>query len=237
MAKSDFPHLLFSSISEFQPKWSPFGFTHTLSPSGTHWGASQQRTASISEGSTNPQAINPELLQPHEQHSAGVPASPLRSVSRDLFDSESEYDGPATAAGRREQSEGDMGLETGDCVLEASSAGEGANLVKRRRNPAWLSRSDLKRARSKIHQQEVAYHLSDLEALTKAQAERLSKLTALVERLQRENTTLKKCQWSAAFGNFRDSARGARSSMEGVQELVPSDRKGEARAGLKQATQ
>jgi hypothetical protein len=48
----------------------------------------------------------------------GVPASPLRSVSRDLFDSESEYDGPATAAGRREQSEGDMGLETGDCVLE-----------------------------------------------------------------------------------------------------------------------
>lgn len=134
MAKSDCPHLLFSSIGEFQPKWSPFGFTHTLSLAGNALGAlgksacvlsrsalkrdhsemihatnynsysqssmspvvpdvlggirngcfripdgyglsntQQQRTASISEGSTNPQAINPELLQPYEQHSAVCP--------------------------------------------------------------------------------------------------------------------------------------------------------------------
>jgi hypothetical protein len=75
----------------------------------------------------------------------GVPASPLRSVSCHLFDSESEYDGPATVAARRKQAEGDIGLETGKRVLKASSAGEGVNPVKRCRNLAWLSRSDLKR--------------------------------------------------------------------------------------------
>jgi hypothetical protein len=73
--------------------------------------------------------------------------------------------------------------------------------------------------------------------MTKAQAERLSKLTALVERLQRENASLKKCRWSAAFGHFRNSARGAPFNLEGVQEQVPSDGQGEAGAGLKQATQ
>jgi hypothetical protein len=48
----------------------------------------------------------------------------------------------------------------------------------------------------------VAHHMSHLEALTEAQAERLGTLTELVDRLQRENTSLKQARWSSAFGEF-----------------------------------
>jgi hypothetical protein len=58
---------------------------------------------------------------------------------------------------------------------------------------------------------QVVNHISHLEALTEAQAERLGALTELVERLQRENTSLKQARWSSSFGEFNGYDRPAGS--------------------------
>jgi hypothetical protein len=57
----------------------------------------------------------------------------------------------------------------------------------------------------------VVNHMSHLETLTEAQAERIGTLTELVERLQRENTSLKQARWSSSFAEFNGYDRSAGS--------------------------
>ncbi|KAK4687199.1 hypothetical protein P7C73_g2908, partial [Tremellales sp. Uapishka_1] len=65
------------------------------------------------------------------------------------------------------------------------------------------------RARTKIHHIEVAKQMSQLKALTEAQAQRLDKLTHLVDKLQKENTALKADRWAHALGDAQAKAFAA----------------------------
>jgi hypothetical protein len=50
--------------------------------------------------------------------------------------------------------------------------------------------------------------------LTEAQAERLGALTELVDRLQRENTSLKQARWFSSFADFNGYERAAGSETD-----------------------
>ena len=67
---------------------------------------------------------------------------------------------------------------------------------------------------------QVVNHMSHLEALTEAQAERLGTLIELVDRLQKENTLLKQAQWSSAFGHRTNSKQHAVSETSGSMAQV-----------------
>lgn len=65
------------------------------------------------------------------------------------------------------------------------------------------------RARTKMHHQEVARQVARLEKLTEIQGERLDRLTALVTKLQHENTSLKSDRWARAMAATAASAAAA----------------------------
>lgn len=67
-------------------------------------------------------------------------------------------------------------------------------------------------------------HMSHLETLTEAQAERIGTLTELVERLQRENTSLKQARWSSSFGDFNgyDGRPGGSDTNNSTAQVSPN---------------
>jgi hypothetical protein len=67
----------------------------------------------------------------------------------------------------------------------------------------------------------VVNHMSHLETLTEAQAERIGTLTELVERLQRENTSLKQARWSSSFAEFNGYDRSAGSRPTARSSIAP----------------
>jgi hypothetical protein len=83
-------------------------------------------------------------------------------------------------------------------------------------------RSDMPGTNARVALQ-VANHMSYLEALAEAQAERLDMLTELVDRLQRKNTSLKQARWSSAYGVFAGYDQHVSPETKGSSAQVSQD--------------